>query len=82
MPLRYSTYPSYQEIGENDCATEMREKAILLFKTDEIWNFYYNKFNISTLGEDVEFFSRHLTTEKGILFSTKSSGIGRQSVSA
>jgi len=72
----------YQEIDETDRATEMRKKAIQLFKTDEIWNFYYNKFNISIPGEDVEFFSRHLTTEKGIMFSTQSSGIGRQSVSA
>ena len=72
----------YQEIGDTVRAKEIRKKAIHLFKTDEIWNFYYNKFNIKILGEDVEFFSSHLTNQKGIMFSTQSSGIGRQSVSA
>ena len=46
----------YQEIGDTGRAKEIRKKAIHLFKTDEIWNFYYNKFNITTLVKMLSFF--------------------------
>lgn len=69
-------------LGDSEGANMLLEKAVEIFKTDDIWNFYFHKFGLEIDGHDIEYSSCHLEETKNILFSSASSGIGRKMVYA
>ncbi len=70
----------HDKIGDQQASDKCKNTAIEIFKNDQIWNFYYKKFNLCTQGDNIVDISQELGEEKGLIFRKITSGIGRYSV--